>query len=158
MKIVNLCLAVFAVVIALGAVALSFSLSFRSVALSRIATGGWNSWAVTELNDAVIVDTGARARGVTVCNRGFRRGDDDAQAVLVRATTGGETSVHMLNHRSCISLAGALVEVVKPPGESFSARGRYRVERGSWRRAASPIRRSNDGEDDRAADGPGDRP
>ena len=147
MKIVNFLLAVVAIIIALGAVALAF----RGIALSRFASSSWYSWSVTEQADAVIIDTGGYVRGVTVCNRSFRR-DDDGNAVIVEAVTGLQTLSHTLNHRSCISLNGEVVTVKKPEGESFSARGRYRLARGSRFGSRGFRMDSSQDEDDASSD------
>lgn len=146
MKVVNFLLATIAIIIALAAV----GLSFRGIMMSRFAGSSWSSWAVSEQSDAVIVDAGGSMRGVTVCNRSFRR-DEDRNAVVVETTTDGEISSHVLNYRSCISVTGALVEVKKPDGEAISARGRYKLDRGS-RRGGYMRFRGRRGQNEEASD------
>ncbi len=145
MKIVNFILAGLAIVIALAAV----GLSFRGIMMSRFAGSSWNSWAISEQSDAVIVDAGGSVRGVTVCNRSFRR-DEKRNAVVVETSIDGETSSHVLNHRGCISVTGTLIEVKKPDGEAFAARGRYKFDRGS--RRGFMRHRGSRGQQDGAAD------
>jgi hypothetical protein len=71
--------------------------------------------------------------------------------MVIQTTTGDEMSAHVVNHWSCISVTGALIEVKKPDGESFAARGRYKLERG-FRRGGFMRQRGSGVKQDEAAD------
>lgn len=132
MKTVNFLLALFALVVAIAAVAVAF----RSGSWGRMGSGNWHSWAITEESDSVILDTGFRSSNVTVCNRSYRRNSDEHN-VIVRVGSGESVRDHALAHRSCVTLRTSRVEVKKPEGESISVRGYYILDDDRRRRRGS---------------------
>lgn len=132
MKIVNFLLALFALVVALGATAVAF----RSASWGPMGSGNWHSWAITEESDSVILDTGFAPSNVTVCNRSYRRRSDEHN-VIVQVGSGESVRDHVLVHRNCITLRARRVEVKKPEGESISVRGYYILDDNSRRHRGS---------------------
>lgn len=128
MKTVSFLLALFALVVALGAV----SIAFRSGSWGPMGSGNRHSWAITEERDSVILDTGFASSKVTVCNRSYRRRSDEHN-VIVQVGSGELVRDHVLVHRSCITLRASRVEVKKPEGESISVRGYYILDDNSRR-------------------------
>ena len=131
MKIVNFLLALFAIVLAIAAIGISFR---GGSGWSRYAYGNSHSWAVTEDSDSVIWNTGDRPASVTVCNGRYRR-RAEPHDVIVRVGAGETAEDHVLVHRSCMTVRSTRIEIMKPEGESFTARGRYQTDRGfrRWR-------------------------
>ena len=137
MRVITFLLGLVAFVVVLAVLAVSV----RMAVGSRFDRHDWQSWVVTESHDAVILSTGFRSRTVTVCNRSFsRRGEGSEDTVIVRRGRGDRAEDIALPYRGCTTVTSSRIEVRKPDGERFDARGRYKIDRGDRDRSYRGMR------------------